>query len=178
MEQLIMNWTNDGTAAKMPKLPENTEVKNFPNLPNALAAWQDIMVYLARDGQLDTSGDYYEKNMTQENNYNEDKCFFLLVHGQPAATITVICDHKKKNQGYIHMVACKPEFRGIGLGKVLNDIAVYTLKREGMESAYLTTDDWRIPAIKSYLRAGFTPNLTSEPDFQERWDKIYKLIGV
>ena len=76
------------------------------------------------------------------------------------------------------MVACKPEFRGRRLGHLLNDIALYTLKKEGMETAHLTTDDWRIPAIKTYLKAGFTPDLESEPDFRERWDKIHSAINL
>ena len=45
------------------------------------------------------------------------------------------------------------------------------LKEQGMEMAYLTTDDWRIPAIKSYLRIGFEPDLSND-DFKTRWTKI------
>ena len=44
-----------------------------------------------------------------------------------------------------------------------------------MQTAYLTTDDWRIPAIKSYLRIGFTPDISTE-DFKARWDEIFKII--
>ena len=74
------------------------------------------------------------------------------------------------------MVACKPDFRGMGIGHILNNIAVNVLKTKGMKTAYLTTDDWRLPAIKTYLKAGFTPDLTTEPDFKERWNKIFALI--
>ena len=73
------------------------------------------------------------------------------------------------------MVACKEAFRGKGYGTLLNRICEYTLKSEGMESAHLTTDDWRIPAIKSYLRAGFEP-VTMGEDFPERWEKIFEII--
>lgn len=178
MKQLILNWTNDKTVAKMPEFPLDVAVKTFSQLDNALAAWQDIMQYISLDGKLDTSGDFYQKVMIGKYpNYNEDMCYFLLVKGQPVATLTVICDYTKK-QGYIHMVACKPEFRGMGLGRLLNEISVYTLKREGMETAYLTTDDERIPAIKSYLRAGFQPDFESEADYKERWAKIYQIIGI
>ena len=47
---------------------------------------------------------------------------------------------------------------------------------EGMETARLRTDDWRIPAIKTYLKIGFEPDLTSEPDYKERWEKIFEII--
>ena len=94
--------------------------------------------------------------------------------GAPAATLAVICDYEKK-QGYIHMVACKPEFRGRGIGTRLNAEAVRTLISAGMETAYLTTDDFRIPAIKSYLRAGFFPDIPDE-EHRSRWDKIFEII--
>ena len=177
MAQLIMNWENDSVEAKEPALPAGVEVKILPKLENALAAWQDIVRYLDENGQLDTSGEYYKIAMLDYPNYEDELCYFLLVQGEPAATLTVICDYEKK-QGYIHMVACKPEFRGRGLGRLLNEIAVYTLKEKKMKTAYLTTDDWRIPAIKSYLRAGFFPDLETEADFKERWEKIYTNLGI
>ena len=74
------------------------------------------------------------------------------------------------------MVACAESARGRGYGTLLMQIASYVLKTEGMERARLTTDDWRIPAIKSYLRIGFTPDLSTE-DFKARWEKIYEQIG-
>ena len=175
MAQLIMNWQNDGTPVKEITLPEGVEVINFPNLKNALSIWADIIPYLNADGNMEKPEEYYQHSMVENSNYNDNNCFFLLANNCPAATLTVICDYKKK-QGYIHNVACKPEFRGKGFGNILNSIAVNVLKNQHMESAYLTTDDWRIPAIKSYLRAGFTPDTVSEPSFKERWEKIYQII--
>ena len=31
-------------------------------------------------------------------------------------------------------------------------------------------------AIKTYLKGGFTPDLTSDESFPSRWEEIYKLI--
>ena len=73
------------------------------------------------------------------------------------------------------MVACHEQARGKGYGTLLNNVALHTLKNEGMETAYLTTDDWRIPAIKSYLRAGFEPDVSTE-DFKTRWNNIFKQL--
>ena len=58
----------------------------------------------------------------------------------------------------------------------MSDIAVWAFKTQGMKTARLRTDDWRIPAIKTYLKAGFTPDITSEPDYKERWEKIFEII--
>ena len=74
------------------------------------------------------------------------------------------------------MVACREDSRGKGYGTLLNKVAEYSLKKEGMQTAFLTTDDWRIPAIKNYLRAGFIPDLSTD-DFKERWEKIYAIIA-
>lgn len=174
MEQLIMRWKNDNTTLKPFALPDGVELKTISDFENGVKVWLDIIKYMARDVK-ELSYEYYEKTMPAYENFREDLCHILMVDGAPAATITVICDPIKK-EGYIHMVACKPEFRGRGLGNLLNDIALSTLKKEKMQAAYLTTDDWRIPAIKTYLKVGFYPDTESEPDFKERWDEIYKVI--
>jgi len=88
----------------------------------------------------------------------------------------VVCDEEAK-EGCIHMVACKPDFRGRGLGRLMLRMAVAVLKENGMETASLVTDDWRIPAIKAYLKVGFVPDLDSEPDYKERWDRIFSIIN-
>lgn len=77
----------------------------------------------------------------------------------------------------IHMVACKEEFRGRGFGTLLNTLALKVLKDEGMETAYLTTDDWRVPAIKSYLRAGFRPVIPDD-ETDARWKAVFEKINA
>ncbi|MBQ3900864.1 MAG: GNAT family N-acetyltransferase, partial [Clostridia bacterium] len=70
----------------------------------------------------------------------------------------------------------RPKYQGVGLGTRLNAAAVRCLLENGLETAYLTTDDFRIPAIRSYLRAGFYPDVKDD-SHRERWDKIYEIIG-
>lgn len=175
MAQLIMRWKNDKTPAKPLVFPQGVTLKTMPKLENGVAHWLEIVKFMWQEPK-DLSEDYYHRAMTDRPCYREEQCHFLLVDGEPAATITVICDYSTK-EGYIHMVSAKPQFRGRGLGHLLNDVATMVLKREEMETAYLTTDDWRIPAIKSYLKAGFYPDLETEPDFKERWEKIYREIS-
>ena len=78
--------------------------------------------------------------------------------------------------GELGMVIGDAGDRGRGIGTYMNALSVWLLKTHGMKTAYLTTDDWRIPAIKSYLRAGFTPDLSTD-DFRARWEKILSGIG-
>lgn len=177
MAQLVMNWENDGRENREVILPSGVEIKTFNELGGALEAWLDIVRYMGQTEGKTGDREYYDNVMTSCDNYNEDMCYFLTVDAQPAATVTVICNYSEK-KGYVHMVCCKPQFRGRGFGHILNDVAVNALKREGMKTAHLTTDDWRIPAIKTYLKSGFKPDLDSEDDFKERWDKIYSIINA
>lgn len=173
MEQLIMRWKNNGEPADALQIPENCRLVNFTELDGAVDKWLDIVQYGLSEGKQ--GEEFYHAVMVNHAHYEEDKCFFVLENEKPVATLTVICDYDKK-EGYIHMVACCEAARGRGYGTLLNKVALKTLKNEGMETAYLTTDDWRIPAIKSYLRAGFEPDVSTD-DFKARWKKILEQIG-
>lgn len=171
--QLIMRWKNDGEGTKTPVLPEGVTVEAFTERKDALNEWLDIVQYGLSNGLM--GKEYYQNCMIEHDGYDENMCYFIVKGGKAVATITVICNRDTK-EGYIHMVACKPECRGQGFGTLLNDIAISVLKREGMKTAYLTTDDFRIPAIKSYLRCGFTPDRSTE-EFCKRWAKIEEEIS-
>lgn len=170
--QLIMRWTNDGKTAEMPKMPEGLTLTTIDKRENGVAEWLELLSHGITDG-VETP-DYYKRAMTDKKSYSPDKCFFILRDGVPVATITVLCERHLDN-GVIHMVACNENARGCGIGNLMNEIAVYTLKKEGMKTAHLTTDDERIPAIKSYLRAGFVPEESTD-EYVMRWAEIMKII--
>lgn len=173
MQQLIMRWTNDGTPAVMPEIPDGMSIRAFPDVPNAVEEWLDI-VQCGLSEKRETA-DFYRKYMAECPGYRDDKCFFVFVDGRPAASFTVICNEETR-EGYLHMVACKEAYRGRGIGTRMNEYVLYVLKREGMTHAHLTTDDFRIPAIKSYLRAGFVPDESTD-DFRRRWEAIREKLA-
>ena len=174
MEQLKMHWKNDGRAVAYPAVTAGVEIVRFPELSGAMDAWLDIVQYGLSEKREGPA--YYRETMTALPHYSEDKCFFVLENGRAEATLTVVCDYERR-EGLIHMVACREDARGRGYGTLLCRLAEYVLKDEGMETAHLKTDDWRLPAIKGYLRIGFAPDLSTE-DFCERWEKIYAAIGA
>lgn len=174
MEQLRMQWKHDGMPAQPLSFPENFSVVTLPDLENAVDIWLDMMQYGLSEKREDLS--YYQTTMLDIPGYEEEKCYFILEDGKPVATITLICDSETQN-GVVHMVGSNPACRGKGIGNMLGDIAVYVLKTAGMQTASLKTDDFRIPAIKAYLRAGFQPELSTE-DFVQRWDAIYQKLGL
>ncbi len=142
-------------------------------MESPIEKWLDIVQYDLSNGLQEN--DYYERAMYQHTYYDNNKSFLIMHGSDTVAAITIISNPETKD-GYIHMVGCKPEYRGKGLGKLLNQIAIKTLKDDKMETAYLTTDDWRLPAIKGYLKSGFTPDLSSE-EFVQRWEKVMEQIN-
>ena len=137
-------------------------------------AWLDIVAEGLTGGRQDSA--FFRECMFSHGELEYDKFFIIECEGMPAATFAVICDHKKR-EGYVHMVACKPEFRGRGIGTKMALHAAAVLDGSGMETAYLTTDDFRVPAIRTYLNAGFVPD-TSDPGHRLRWEKILDALEV
>lgn len=76
------------------------------------------------------------------------------------------------------MVQAMDSERGKGLGHAMANLAIAVFRERGLEEAILTTDDWRLPAIKTYLDAGFLPVIyeTPEHDMEKRWDEVLKQL--
>ena len=169
-KQLVMRWTDDGAEAVEVALPDGWQVKRLPELEDGVEHWLDIVQYGLSGKREDAA--YYRSTMLEHPGYRESDCLFVLVNGVPAGTVTVIDEGGK---GYIHMVACRKDYRGRGVGTLMNRLAVGELKRRGLKTATLTTDDWRVPAIRGYLRSGFVPDENTE-DFRERWAAVRAII--
>ena len=59
--------------------------------------------------------------------------------------------------GYVHWVAASPASRGQRLGYWVSLAVLHEFVRLGCRNAVLETDDFRLPAIKTYLNLGFGP---------------------
>lgn len=106
-----------------------------------------------------------------------DILFATLADDIPVATLTAYV--RDDGFGAIHMVSARESVRGHGIGKALLAIGMKKL-REAMPPVSITrlsTDDWRLPAIKGYLGAGFHPVNVSE-DMPGRWRKVCAELGV
>ena len=77
------------------------------------------------------------------------------------------------------MVGSLPECRGLGIGHAMLSFALEQMTERGCTHAVLTTDDFRLPAIKTYLDAGFRPVLYRDPesDMRERWHAVIAALG-
>ena len=73
--------------------------------------------------------------------------------------------------GVLGWVIAHPDFRGKQLGRAVCVAAMQRLYQEGYRKFLLSTDDFRIPAIKTYLKMGWKP-LLYQDDMEPRWRSI------
>jgi len=73
-------------------------------------------------------------------------------------------------------VAVDPNHRGKGLGYVVSAIVTDRLLRAGYSEIYMQTDDWRIAAIRTYLKLGWITFLFGE-DMSGRWEAVCRTLG-
>lgn len=78
--------------------------------------------------------------------------------------------------GKIGMVASPVEFRGMGLSKYVCWAVIDLLRKNGRMTSTLSTDDFRLGAIKTYLRVGYLPVLYQE-DMEARWRDVMEILG-
>lgn len=107
--------------------------------------------------------------------------YFIEKDGQKIATYTVVPDMWSTGMGYIHMVACRSEFRGLGLGRFMADDAIRKLIALQKQRLFLLTGDARLPALRTYISAGFLPvNYIDEEgkDMVQRWQNVVNSLGL
>jgi mycothiol synthase len=102
--------------------------------------------------------------------------FFVIEHKPTKKLVaTAMATHHPKPEmpsgGGLGWVAGDPEHSGHGLGQAICSAAVKRFAKAGYRNVYLLTDDFRLPAIKVYLKLGFKPYIYS-PDMEARWQKV------
>lgn len=75
------------------------------------------------------------------------------------------------NGGELGWVAGSVAHAGKGLGIAVCSAVINRFMEAGYRRIYLKTDDWRLAALKSYLKMGFEPFLFL-PDMPERWQAV------
>ncbi len=166
----------------MPKgltLPDGYSVVKWKN-DEDIHAWVEI----CSDGLIDPATGY-ERFHSEITNADGPEAlrdtYFIEKDGKKVATFTVVPNMWSTGMGNIHMVACKSECRGFGIGKFIADYSLKLLKEIGKENNFLLTHDNRIPAIKTYIGAGFLPVDYPTDDgtlMVDRWQKIINEIKI
>ncbi|PUA36160.1 hypothetical protein C8Z91_27340 [Paenibacillus elgii] len=108
--------------------------------------------------------------------FQPERVLFICSGDIPAATATA-WETKLPGErcGYLHMVGALPDHSGRGLGYAASLAALHRMRAEGQTQAFLETDDFRLPAIKIYLKLGFTPVYLHELH-RPRWERVLRLV--
>lgn len=110
--------------------------------------------------------------------YSPERVLFVCdADDNPAATATAWHSSRWGDEcGYLHMVGVLAAHGGRGLGAQVSLAALYAMKREGRTKAVLHTDDFRVPAVRTYLKLGFIPYFDHE-SHPARWKAIAEQLG-
>lgn len=155
------------------EVPEGYELRTYRAGDDQ--AWCGIME--GNVGRNWTEEKFAEK-MSSDPRFAAESLFFATLDGQPVVSACAWRQTTEENvMGEVHMVGTLEAHRGHGLGHLVNTAVLVRLKELGFQKAHLKTDDWRIPAINSYLKIGFEP-LNTHISHAERWDVILDTIAA
>jgi mycothiol synthase len=105
-----------------------------------------------------------------------DSTWVLERNGQLLATCSCQNKNRPGTLGTLHWVAADPAASGMRLGYWACLVALQEFARTGYKACNLTTDDPRLPAIKTYFALGFEPEYVAE-DHPDRWAKVQMNLG-
>ena len=94
-----------------------------------------------------------------------------------AASTAAIYEKSQHPDGHsLQWVVAHEDHRGTGAGQATIAAATQSLTKHAPSYSYLSTDDFRIPAISIYLKLGWKP-LLYQDDMPRRWATIFGLLG-
>lgn len=107
---------------------------------------------------------------------------FFIEHTDTSEIVatTVAGDKPSKyfeSGGELGWVACHPDHTGKRFGFITCAAVTARFLELGYKQIYLSTDDFRLPAIKTYLNLGYVPMYHQE-DMPERWAEVFKLLKL
>ncbi len=104
-----------------------------------------------------------------------DGLFLIVEKATGTVVATTMATHNPSDLhpygGELGWVAGDPAHRGKGLGMAICAATTARFLEAKYRRIYLKTDDWRLPALKTYLKLGYEPFLFS-PDMEPRWRAV------
>ncbi len=100
--------------------------------------------------------------------------WFMAVHEESneiVATAMALDSKVYQNGGELAWLAGDPAHAGKGLGMAVSAAVTSRFIDAGYLNIHLYTEDYRLPALKTYLKLGYIPFLYT-PEMPERWRKI------
>ena len=171
MSQLQMRRLNLEGLGEV-SLPDGYEIRTYREGDDA--AWAEIVNRSLGDGW---NAERCRRDLTGCPQFRPDGLFFATWEGKPIGTTCAWTGSIDETQvGQVHMVGIVPEHRGKRLGYALCLSVLRFFKENRFQHARLSTDDFRLPAIKTYLNLGFEPHYADD-DHKSRWDAIHAKLA-
>ena len=163
--QLFMRQPILADLPPAPPLPEGYTLRTFePEDVPALAA-----LFTAADG---TAWDEQRVRRDLTEAPGVERTYIVAHHGSAVATASArLLPDAYPGSGYLHWVGADPAHQGKGLGTLVTRRVLEHFHAAGLRDAVLETDDFRLPAIRSYLKLGFVPEYR-EAGQQARWARV------
>ncbi len=172
--QLEMIWPEDKLDSPPDiSLPEGYSLRTYkPGDDKA-------MIELMRKAGFEDWGDC--QLIPLKNRALPDGMFFIVYEKTGKLVATASASHNGTGNipfsGTLDWVGADPEHKGRGLGYLVCAAVVRRLLEAGYKYISLRTDDFRLPAIKTYIKLGFIPKIDSE-QIRARWQRVYEQLGL
>lgn len=105
---------------------------------------------------------------------------FFVVEYVPSAILVASCVAERKSvssdNGILGWLVCDPSHTGNQLGTIVSASVTNKLAKEGFVNVGLSTDDFRLAAIRIYLNLGWKPYLY-KTDMKMRWNETFMRLG-
>lgn len=147
-------------------LPENYRIHTAD--VDCVAAWEAIV-----ESSFEAHCDYSDK--TARPGWSPERMYFVEINGVDVATATSYDHPDYPGYGFLHMVATHKAAARKGAGSLAVLAVLHGLREMGKMGCVLTTDDFRLPAIKMYLSLGFVPE-ENDDEMVSRWKAIRKQL--
>ena len=171
MEQLKM--VRDNAEVDAIRLPEGYTMRSYKKGDGQ--GWCKCCI----DGSLgvdEISEDLFKTKMLNDEHVRPVNIFFLISPTNEIAGTVTYQFSDEPETGVIHMVGIQKDYLGKRLSLPMLLYAVQKILADGNKRMYLTTDDWRLPAIKTYLNAGFKP-VFHHHDMEGRWKLVAEKLA-
>ncbi len=137
-------------------------------------AWERI---IAASFERDVSPGEFQRSILDKPPFRPERVLFVTCGDEPVATASAWDSPGwGPETGQLHMVGVKPEHRGKRLGYWVSLAVLHQFHREGRLHAMLSTDDFRLAAIKTYLALDFEPVLVHDNQ-RQRWSDAFAALG-
>ncbi len=106
---------------------------------------------------------------------------FFVVEHMPTGTVVAastaaVYEKSQHPDGHsLQWVVAHSDHRGTGSGQATIAAATEVLADQAPNYSYLSTDDFRIPAISIYLKLGWKPLLFEESQYP-RWARVFGIL--